>query len=144
MTFLCFYSTKISLQCRPHQWDRGSVVKTGRLEVPGSIPDRTCQFIHLEFSVAFLGNYRKCRLWSLRPPLPHEMHFLRSERSFVQTIGFDPTIRPNFCHLPPFMKNIFSLKMQWIFKIISAVLTCLVFPKEVYYFRQKQFFQFSY
>ena len=37
----------------PHQWQSGSVLKTGRREVPGSIPGGACRPSHSKFSVVF-------------------------------------------------------------------------------------------
>ena len=37
----------------PHQWLRGSALKTGRREVPDSIPGRACRSSRSEFSVVF-------------------------------------------------------------------------------------------
>ena len=38
---------------KPHQWQSGSALKAGRLEVPGSIPGRACRPSRSEFSVVF-------------------------------------------------------------------------------------------
>ena len=37
----------------PHQWQSGSALKTGRREMPGSIPGRACRPSRSEFSVVF-------------------------------------------------------------------------------------------
>ena len=37
----------------PHQWQNGSVLETGRREVPGSIPSRVCRPSLSKFSVVF-------------------------------------------------------------------------------------------
>ena len=42
-----------SEQLEPLQWRSGSALKTGRREVPGSIPGRACRPGRLEFSVVF-------------------------------------------------------------------------------------------
>ena len=45
-----FYNTVVT---GPHQWLSGSVLQTGRREVPGSITDRACRPSCSEFSEIF-------------------------------------------------------------------------------------------
>ena len=50
----------------PDQRPSGFALKTGRREVPGSVPGRTCRPSLSEVSVAFLRNMRKYGLGTLK------------------------------------------------------------------------------
>ena len=63
----------------PHQWLSGYVLKTGRWEIPDSIPGHTCRPSRSEFSVVFSETPANTG----KDPLerPHEGHSTYSPRS---------------------------------------------------------------
>ena len=68
-------------------------LKTGRREMIGSNPGRTCRPSRSEFSVVFFRNWRKYGLGSLRKT-SHGGHATYRPRSHNQTVGFQPTTNP--------------------------------------------------
>ena len=71
----------------PHQWRRGSVLKADRREVPGSISDRGCLPIRLEFSVVFS---KTCVNMARIPYInTHGGHFPYRPRSHNRTIDLN-------------------------------------------------------
>ena len=65
--FLCVSSASVQpLHSSLHQWRSGSVLKSGRREVPCSIPGRVCWPNRSKFSTVSLLNSRKYGLESFR------------------------------------------------------------------------------
>ena len=82
-----------SLQsAKPHQWQSGSALTTGRQDVPGSIPDLVCRSSRLEFSVVFseCRKPRTYRLGFLRKTF--YLKFFRVPRTIIELT--QPTNQP--------------------------------------------------
>ena len=80
----------MQIKCAPHQWPRGSALKTGRQVVPGSNPDRAYRPSHSEFSVDF-SEIRE----NTGQDLLDIRHSSRRSRFHVRTIALNPITQSN-------------------------------------------------
>ena len=63
-----------SINIRPHQRQSGFTLKTGRQELPGSLPGRACRPSRSEFSVVFSETRVNTRNDPLKRPLRRALH----------------------------------------------------------------------